>query len=100
MNWFKRLWSNIWGDVIIRKSGGRPLWAIEQNGDPHHMRRPSDEEVDAFMEKMIDKVKKVPYMTGSGEGYNCRFDSTGDYSLRFNLADMTGSCENAKGMDL
>lgn len=32
-------------------------------------------EVDAYMEKMINKMKKVPYMEPSGsQGYNCRFD--------------------------
>jgi hypothetical protein len=35
-------------------------------------------EVDAYMEKLISKVKKVPYMD----------DRTGDYNLRFNLQSM------------
>lgn len=95
MNWLKRLWSRVRGDVIVRKSGGRPMWAIEQSGVRHHRRptgslfytsscgcngcfsRRSDEEIDTFMENMINKIKKVSYMTGSG-----------DYSLRFNLQTM------------
>lgn len=36
-------------------------------------------EVDPFMEKMINKVKKVPYID----------EQTGDYNLRFNLQSMT-----------
>ena len=36
-------------------------------------------EVDAYMEKLISKVKKVPYMD----------ERTGDYNLRYNLQNMT-----------
>ena len=41
----------------------------------------SASEVNAFMEKIISKVKKVPYID----------EQTGDYNLRFNLQDL---CED------
>ena len=87
-------------DVIVRDkprlyTGGRKLEVRYDDIPP--------DEVDAYMEKLLTKVKKVPYVgmdfTGSGANdYNLRFakndyetTGSGDYSLRFNLQNM---CED------
>jgi len=56
----------------IMRAPDKRVFKIDIGNIPHN-------EVDAFMEKMISKLKKVPYID----------ERTGDYNLRFNLQNMT-----------
>lgn len=82
----KIFWYNLWRkDKLLR---GRPRESLRDRfcRIRNSMEKPQFEvhtlvpvsEVDAYMEKMISNMKKVPYLesTGSADGYNLRFSLT------------------------